>query len=205
MIKALSAIAIAAFVAAALTVLPGFAPQVEASVPQAARQGRPARHPPGRPGLLAAGLAEFRSLLPARRRHQGTLIREARLVTADRTLTVNLLIRHASRTYKLTSRSIVRWLICDVASQTRSSATASQPAGPSTGGRDVFGGLPVTATPAAATHIPTRSPSTATHRRARRRLWRHRHQPALRAEGSRQGRRPWRGRSRLTPSSAWRR
>jgi hypothetical protein len=35
MIKALSAIAVAAFVAAALTVLPGFAPQVEASVPQA--------------------------------------------------------------------------------------------------------------------------------------------------------------------------
>src|SRR5947209_9013251 len=33
MIKAFSAIAIAAFVAAALTVLPGFAPQVEASVP----------------------------------------------------------------------------------------------------------------------------------------------------------------------------
>ncbi len=35
MIKALSAIAIAAFIAAALTVLPGFAPQVEASVPVA--------------------------------------------------------------------------------------------------------------------------------------------------------------------------
>ena len=35
MIKAFSAIAIAAFVAAALTILPGFAPQVEASVPQA--------------------------------------------------------------------------------------------------------------------------------------------------------------------------
>ena len=35
MIKTLSAVAIAAFVAAALTVLPGFAPQVEASVPQA--------------------------------------------------------------------------------------------------------------------------------------------------------------------------
>ena len=33
MIKALSAIAIAAFIAAALTVLPGFAPQVEAAVP----------------------------------------------------------------------------------------------------------------------------------------------------------------------------
>jgi len=35
MIKALSAVAIAAFIAAALTVLPGFAPQVEASEPQA--------------------------------------------------------------------------------------------------------------------------------------------------------------------------
>lgn len=32
MIKALSAIAVAAFIAAALTVLPGFAPQVNASV-----------------------------------------------------------------------------------------------------------------------------------------------------------------------------
>src|ERR1700733_6807721 len=35
MIKALSAMAIAAFAAAALTILPGFAPTVEASVPQA--------------------------------------------------------------------------------------------------------------------------------------------------------------------------
>jgi hypothetical protein len=34
MIRALSAIAVATFVAAALTVLPGFAPQVEASQPQ---------------------------------------------------------------------------------------------------------------------------------------------------------------------------
>ena len=39
MIKALSAIAIAAFIAAALTVLPGFAPQVEASVPVALTKG----------------------------------------------------------------------------------------------------------------------------------------------------------------------
>jgi hypothetical protein len=39
MIKALSAIAIAAFIAAALTVLPGFAPQVEASVPVAMTKG----------------------------------------------------------------------------------------------------------------------------------------------------------------------
>ncbi|HWW48957.1 MAG TPA: hypothetical protein VNZ94_14055 [Xanthobacteraceae bacterium] len=35
MIKAFSAIAIAAFIASALTILPGFAPQVEASVPTA--------------------------------------------------------------------------------------------------------------------------------------------------------------------------
>ena len=39
MIKAFSAIAVAAFIAAALTVLPGFAPQVEASVPQALAKG----------------------------------------------------------------------------------------------------------------------------------------------------------------------
>jgi hypothetical protein len=39
MIKALSAVAIAAFIAAALTVLPGFAPQVEASVPVVMTKG----------------------------------------------------------------------------------------------------------------------------------------------------------------------
>jgi hypothetical protein len=39
MIKALSVIAIAAFIAAALTILPGFAPQVEASVPAALPKG----------------------------------------------------------------------------------------------------------------------------------------------------------------------
>jgi hypothetical protein len=39
MIKALSAVAAAALVATALTVLPGFAPQVEASVPQALAKG----------------------------------------------------------------------------------------------------------------------------------------------------------------------
>ena len=39
MIKTLSAIAVAAFIAAALTVLPGFAPTVEASVPVALAKG----------------------------------------------------------------------------------------------------------------------------------------------------------------------
>jgi hypothetical protein len=84
MIKALSAIAIAAFVAAALTVLPGFAPQVEASVPQAlAKADRLDIHPVGRdcsqqawPNFDAACLHVAGSK---------TMIREARLVTADRT------------------------------------------------------------------------------------------------------------------------
>ena len=39
MIKAFSAVAFAALIAAALTVLPGFAPQVEASVPVALAKG----------------------------------------------------------------------------------------------------------------------------------------------------------------------
>ena len=39
MIKALSAVAIAAFIAAALSVLPGFAPQVEAAVPVVITKG----------------------------------------------------------------------------------------------------------------------------------------------------------------------
>jgi hypothetical protein len=41
MIKALSAVTVAAFVAAALTILPGFAPQVEASVPAPLAKGDP--------------------------------------------------------------------------------------------------------------------------------------------------------------------
>jgi hypothetical protein len=39
MIKAISAVAVAAFIAAGLTILPGFAPQVEASVPVALAKG----------------------------------------------------------------------------------------------------------------------------------------------------------------------
>jgi hypothetical protein len=84
MIKAFSAIAIAAFVAAALTVLPGFAPQVEASVPHAlAKADRLDIHSAARdcsqqawPNLQAACLHVAGS--------RG-MIRQARLVTADRT------------------------------------------------------------------------------------------------------------------------
>ena len=84
MIKTLSAVAIAALVAAALTVLPGFAPQVEASVPQAlAKADRLDIHTVGTncsqkawPNFEASCLRAVGSK---------AMIREARLVTADRT------------------------------------------------------------------------------------------------------------------------
>jgi hypothetical protein len=83
MIKALSAIAIAAFAAAALTILPGFAPQVEASVPQVLAKGdRLDIHPVGRdcsqqawPNFETACLRAVGSK---------AAIRQARLVTVDR-------------------------------------------------------------------------------------------------------------------------
>ena len=84
MIKALSAVAVAAFVAAALTILPGFAPQVEASTPQPlAKADRLDIHPVGKdcspqawPNFEASCLRNAGSKL---------VVREARLVTADRT------------------------------------------------------------------------------------------------------------------------
>jgi hypothetical protein len=84
MIKAVSAIAVAACVAAALSILPGFAPQVEASVPQALAKGdRLDIHLAGRncseqawPNFEASCLRVAGS---------GIMIRQARQVTADRT------------------------------------------------------------------------------------------------------------------------
>ena len=84
MIKALSAIAVAAFIAAALTILPGFAPQVEASVPQVLAKGdRLDIHLVGKdcsqqawPNFEASCLRTIGSK---------STVREARLVTADRT------------------------------------------------------------------------------------------------------------------------
>ena len=85
MIKAFSALAVAAFIAAALTVLPGFAPQVEASTPQplANKGDRLDIRPAGRdcseqtwPNFEASCLRAAGSK---------TTIRQARLVTADRT------------------------------------------------------------------------------------------------------------------------
>jgi hypothetical protein len=83
MIKTLSAVAIAAVFAAALTVLPGFAPEVEASVPQAlAKADRLDIHPVGRDCSQQAWPNFEASCL----RGAGTkaTVREARLVTADR-------------------------------------------------------------------------------------------------------------------------
>jgi hypothetical protein len=82
MIKAFSAIAAAAFIAAALTVLPGFAPQVEASVPEAAAGDRLER---------AAGKDCSQQSWPnfeascLRTTGSKSMVREVRLVTADRT------------------------------------------------------------------------------------------------------------------------
>jgi hypothetical protein len=84
MIKTLSAVAIAAFVAAALTVLPGFAPQVEASVPQAlAKADRLDIRPLGTDCSQQAWPNFEASCLRAA--GSKAVIRQARLVTADRT------------------------------------------------------------------------------------------------------------------------
>jgi hypothetical protein len=86
MIKAISAIAVAALIATALTILPGFAPQVEASVPQALAKG-------DRLDIRLVGRdcsqQAWPNFEPACLRLAGsstpTQIKRARLVTADRT------------------------------------------------------------------------------------------------------------------------
>ena len=86
MIKAISAVAIAAFVAAALAILPGFAPEVEASVPHVLAKGdRLDIHPIG-PSCSQQAWPNFEaSCLRAAGSKAPTAIRQARLVTADRT------------------------------------------------------------------------------------------------------------------------
>ena len=84
MIKALSVVAIAAFVAAALTILPGFAPQVEASTPQPLAKGdRLDIHQVGASCSERAWPNYEASCLRAA--GSKITIRQARLVTADRT------------------------------------------------------------------------------------------------------------------------
>ena len=84
MIKAVSAVAVAACVAAALSILPGFAPQVEASVPQVLAKGdRLDIHLASRDCSEQAWPNFEASCL--RVAGSGIMIRQARLVTADRT------------------------------------------------------------------------------------------------------------------------
>ena len=84
MIKALSAIAFAALIATALTILPGFAPTVEASVPQALAKG-------DRLDIRTVGKDCSQQAWPnfeascLRSAGSKSLVKEARLVTADRT------------------------------------------------------------------------------------------------------------------------
>ena len=83
MIKALSAVAIAAFMAAALTVLPGFAPTVEASTPVALAKA-------DRLDIRSVGADCSQKAWPnfeaSCLRAAGTkaMVKEARLVTAER-------------------------------------------------------------------------------------------------------------------------
>ena len=82
MIKALCAIAVAAFIAAALTVLPGFAPQVEASTPHVLAKGdRLDVRPVGRDCSQQAWPNFKASCLRAA--GTKTTVMQARLVTAD--------------------------------------------------------------------------------------------------------------------------
>ena len=84
MIKAISAIAFAALIATALTILPGFAPTVEASVPQALAKGDGLDIRPVGKDCSQQAWPNFEASC-LRAAVTKTSIRQARLVTADRT------------------------------------------------------------------------------------------------------------------------
>jgi hypothetical protein len=83
MIKTLSAIAVAACVAAALTLLPGLAPQVEASVPRPLAKADRLDIRPARPECAQQNWPNFDASC-LRVAGSRTAVREARLVTAKR-------------------------------------------------------------------------------------------------------------------------
>jgi hypothetical protein len=84
MIKAISAVAVAAFIAAALTILPGFAPSVEASVPTAlAKADRLDIKPVGR-SCSEQAWPNFEASCLRNASAKTVSIQEARLVTAVR-------------------------------------------------------------------------------------------------------------------------
>ena len=81
MIKALSAVAVAAFIATALTILPGFAPQVSASTPIVLAKGDRLDIRPVDCSKQAWPNFEASCLRTAGSK---TTVREARLVTPER-------------------------------------------------------------------------------------------------------------------------
>jgi hypothetical protein len=85
MIKTFSAIAIAALIAGALTVLPGFAPQVEASVPVALAKADRLDVKQVGPNCSQQAWPNFEAACLRNASTKTMTIREARLVTADRT------------------------------------------------------------------------------------------------------------------------
>jgi hypothetical protein len=84
MIKALSIVAIAAFVAAALTILPGFAPQVEASVPVALAKGDRLDVRPLGTACSEQAWPNFEASCLRSATKRAAPVREVRLVTAER-------------------------------------------------------------------------------------------------------------------------
>ena len=84
MIKAVSAVAVAACVAATLSILPGFAPQVEASVPQALAKGDRLDIRPVGGNCSEQAWPNFEASC-LRVAGSKIMIRQARLFTADRT------------------------------------------------------------------------------------------------------------------------
>ncbi|MEH6950737.1 hypothetical protein V4R08_05230 [Nitrobacter sp. NHB1] len=83
MTKALSAVAVAAFIAAALTILPGFAPQVSASTPVALAKGDRLDIRPVGTDCSQQTWPNFETSC-LRVSGSKTIVREARLVTAAR-------------------------------------------------------------------------------------------------------------------------
>ena len=85
MIKALTAIAFAALMATALTILPGFAPSVEASVPQALAKGDRLDIRPVGKDCSQQAWPNFEASCLRAAGSKASTVKEARLVTANRT------------------------------------------------------------------------------------------------------------------------
>ena len=84
MIKVLSAIALAAFIAAALTILPGFAPSVEAGPTRALQKADRLQVKPVGRGCSQKAWPHFETICLRSTDYRGAILQEARLVTTER-------------------------------------------------------------------------------------------------------------------------